>query len=167
MGAIDIGGGAIDRATTDSAGWTRVSKDNIANESGILNKFQIFVSGDILGAVLKVGTFYVVSDNNLSARSYQTVVDNVTIPIGLNTFDILLNVVKGDYLGYVYTQTSGGAVDRDDSGGAGVWQILGDHINASNEAFLVTPSRIPSIYATGVTVSKSSNIPKLIAVGAL
>ena len=142
---IDIGSPAIDRNTNLASGWTAINVFNPANASGTVTSVEIWASGVALSGC-EVATFYVVSGNNLSTRDTEYIGD---VPYGSKqTFEVDIDVQEGDYLGIYF---SGGAVERNTSGYAGIWYINGDQIPCTDVTFSVMDGDTLSLYGTGTT----------------
>ena len=151
---IDIGSPAINRLDNMGTNYTIVNKSNPANASGTITSIEIWAYAEL--ANCEVATFYVVSGDNLSTRDTEAI---GTVTAGSKqTFGVSLNVEAGDYLGIYFT---GGYIERDDTGYAGVWYIVGDYIPCTNVAFLVIAGDTVSLYGTGISlipITATSNI---------
>ena len=124
-----------------TSGYTEVDKNNPANESGTVNKVEIFaVSGNDMENV-EVGIFYIVSGDNLSTRDSEFI--GAVVGGSVQTFDVDLTVVAGDVIGIYWT---GGRIEQDTSGAVGDWRKSGDNIPCTNAAFSFYASRCISIH---------------------
>lgn len=161
-GSIDVGPGAIDRYNSSSSGNTRVNKGNPSNADGILDTWELWFKTN--GSGVDVATFYIVSGANYSTRDYETI-GNVTAGSKQTFTGMSTDVHIGDYAGEHLT---GGSIELDTDGGAGVWVASGDYIPCVNQAFTEAGAYFAtSIYATG-TESASfaiSNTPDTINIG--
>jgi len=139
---IDIGSPAIDRASGITAGYTLINEDNPANESGKIYKIEIWSLDDLYN--VEIATFYEVSEKYFSTR------DNVfigTVEKGAKrTFQVVLNVVEGDYIG-AYVPT--GRIKRDTEGYAGLWYREGDMIPCVEERFFILEGDTISLFGVG------------------
>jgi hypothetical protein len=157
MTAIDIGPGAIERASGGAPNYTQVSKTNPANETGVIDTVEILAGTDMTGVV--VASFYVVSGNNLSTRSS---VNIGNVPAGSKqTFTGLsLQVEAGDFIG-LYCAT--GTLKVGSPAGSGRWYKSGNYIPCTNTAFT-------SIGTSDYSLGGSGNPPitalKMRAIGA-
>ena len=142
MAVIDIGPGASDLNSYQLAGLTSVSMDNPANETGRITSIEIWVNENLEGC--KIGTFYVVSGNNLSARDYETIGN---LAAGYNKFAVDINVESGDYIGVYHT---GGRIEKQTTAGTGYWYVGDDQMSCSNKTFSTNTNQI-SLYGTGTT----------------
>ena len=146
--ALDIGPGAIDRATNLIYGYTNIDLANPANALGYLNFIELYFDSNASG--VKVGTFSG-SDTHYTPRDYVTI-GNVTADY--QTFSGLdIDVFSGDYLGIYF---SGGALSVDTSGGLGRYYKAGDQFGAGLQTYTLSASVAISIYGTGVEVSAST-----------
>ncbi len=142
---IDMGSPAIVGAADYPAGYTIICKANPANRSGKITTIEIYVSNNLSN--VEVGTFFVVSGDNLSTRDTQTI---GTVTSGAKrTFTVDLDVEVGDYIGFHYT--AGDGLYYDATGGNGSWYRSGDHIPCTNQVFSVgaATTRKFSIYGIG------------------
>jgi hypothetical protein len=157
MTAINIGPGAIERASGGAPNYTQVSKTNPANETGVIDTVEILAGTDMTGVV--VASFYVVSGNNLSTRDS---VNIGNVPAGSKqTFTGLsLQVQAGDFIG-LYCAT--GTLKVGSPAGSGRWYKSGNYIPCINTAF--TSSSI-SDYSLGGSGSTPGGYFILRAIGA-
>ncbi len=146
---IDIGCPAIVREFTYSDNiYTIINVGNPANESGKIKSIEIYsANGEILIGVT-VATFYVVNGNNLSTRDYVYIGD--IAPGEKRIFVVDLEVVKGDYIGFVSSDRS--LIQIDKSGGENTWFKLGNFIPCTNVNFGVDIGWVISLYGTGKTI---------------
>ncbi|MBA7587393.1 hypothetical protein ES708_29422 [subsurface metagenome] len=146
---IDIGCPAIVRvfAYSDNI-YTIVNVGNPANESGKIKSIEIRSANGIILIGVTVATFYVVSGNNLSTRDH-VYIGNIA-PDEKRIFAVDLDVVKGDYIGFVSSDSSNIQVDT--SGGDNLWFKLGNFIPCTNVNFGVDIGWVISLYGTGKTI---------------
>jgi len=141
LAAISIGSPAIDRTGSIPTGYTEVDKNNPANESGTVNKVEIFaVSGNDMEGV-EVGIFYIVSGDNLSTRDSEYI--GAIVGGSVQTFDVDLTVEAGDYIGLWW---SGGRIEYTSGTATGDWRKAGDNIPCTNVAFGFYANRMMSIH---------------------
>ena len=136
---IDIGMPAIDRASYLTGPKTAVNKGNPANATGIITTVEIYAYADLTNC--EVATFFEGAANKLYTRDYESI---GTVTSGSKqTFAVSLDVQTGDYLGIFY-QT--GSIERDLSGGDGVWNTGSDQIPCVNYEFALSTTWIASLY---------------------
>jgi hypothetical protein len=138
---IDIGMPAIDRSGSVTGGYTEVDKNNPANESGTINKVRIYALSGYDMTDVEVGIFYIVSGNNLTTRDSAFI--GTVVGGSVQTFDVDLTVVAGDYIGLFWT---GGRIEKDESGAVGDWRKGGDNIPCTNTLFSFYADRCVSLY---------------------
>lgn len=145
---ITIGPGATDRPNAAPAGYTLIAVDNPANLTGTLDTVEVWATTSLTG--LRVGTFYLVSGTTYKCRDSADI-GAVTFGAKRTYTSLSISVEAGDYLGCYYTI---GTMERNDSGGGGYYNYLGESIDANDQAdFTFTAGRILSIYATGETTA--------------
>jgi len=143
---IDIGPEATDRGSTMAANYTRIMKDNPANADGKITTVELWANSDLSGCI--VATFFVVSGNILSARDNH-VIGNVTAGSKQTFSGLDITVKTGDYIGLFY---SGGTMERDTSGFAGLWGKSGDYTASSDITYGTAAGDTESIKGIGATV---------------
>lgn len=143
MATIDIGGDAINDVQSKIANFTRVSNNNVANDSGTIDTVNIFAQNSLSNC--KVAIFSV-SGNDLTVRSVTTI-GTVTGGSAQQFTGLSLEVVTGDVIGLFFT---GGTVWGNDTGGSGVWLASGDKTSGTN-TFTFDPGDRLSINGTGIT----------------
>ena len=141
---IDIGSGAIDRITTVSLTSTMLDKTNPANADGSLDTLEIWLSD--AGTGVKEGTFYG-SGTSYTPRDYQTL-GNVSAGSKQSFTGLSIDVETGDVLG-VYGDS--GQVERDGSGGSGLYYKSGDQFDAGTQTYAYWAAYPLSLYGTGET----------------
>jgi len=160
--AIDVGSAAIDRDTTfGSPGYTLINWNNLANETGSLDTFELwfeYSGGNPTG--VKVGTFYFVTPNFVS-RDVETI-GNVTAG-SKQTFsglscDVTSDGINGDAVGLYWATT--GKLEHDTSGYDGCYYKSGDQFGTGAQSYTNLGGDAASIYATGDTCAEDiSNTP--------
>ena len=136
---IDIGCPAIDRGSSLGV-RTMVNKGNPANADGIITNVEIYACSGYTLTNCEVAIFYVVSGNNLTTRDYEYI-GNV-VGGSKQTFAVNLDVHTGDYIG-IYADNY---LERDTSGGDGLWYVSGDKIPCTNQAFDLNSAWVVSLY---------------------
>jgi len=151
--SVDIGPGATDRSSNLNYSFTLVDITNPANMDGIINYVELWFN--IAGSGVKVGGF---SDMDFGLP-YLGCFSNITIGSvtagSKQTFTGLsLSVNTGWYIGTYY---SGGAIERDSTGGSSVYYKTGDHCfyESSGVSYTQLSSYAMSIYGTGVGYAPS------------
>lgn len=161
---IDIGSPAIDRNIYCSALYTSVDENNAANASGTIDTIKVWANTNL--NTFYVATFYVVSDNNLTARDVVKVShagtaaiiagSEVTRTVDYLGAPISLNVVAGDYIG---AYISGKLDLSSDSGGGGWWYQSGDQTECIDTTFdHVATNRIMSLNGTGTIEEEEAEV---------
>ncbi len=143
--AVDIGPGAIDRASFWVGTDTLIDLTNPANASGKLRVFQLWATVNMTG--VKVGTFY---GSGLSYTSRDVeVIGNV--PSGsLQTFSGLdCDVISGDFAGMY---SASGQPELALSGGVKLLSKAGDQFGTGAKTYSDNGAYILSIYGTGISV---------------
>lgn len=142
---IDIGAAAINRSFSGGGDITLVNKTNPANDSGIIDTIEMWINTQIVNC--EVATFYVVSGNNLSTRDTHAI-GTVTAGSKQTFTGLNISVQAGDYIGIRF---SSGYIEKDNSGGDGLWSVEGDKIPCTNVSFSLGEGNIISLYGTGTT----------------
>ena len=149
--AIDVGSPAVNRSAYYLPGYTFISKNNPANESGTITSVEIYVAQGLSNC--EIAIFEEVSTDHYTTRS------NVTIgaaAAGYHQYDVSLAVEAGDRIGIYY---SGGRLDKIASGGVGHMYKSGDHIPCTDASFSLESSvTITSLYGTGITEEEEDNV---------
>lgn len=149
MGAIDVGTGAVDFASTRGGGYTRIDVNNPANDSGTLSNMEIWANTNLSN--VKCGTFSGAAPN-FDDRDYETL---GTVASGSKQTFVGLDcdVVTNDYLGIYY---SAGDLDHDTAVGAGHYWVAGDKFGGGSNAYTLNTTSSIAIYATGYTDTVTS-----------
>ena len=157
MSIIDIGSGAIDRAAYWSENETIIDRNNPANASGSINTWEFWFYANASG--VKVGTFYG-SGVAWTNRDYETI-GNVASG-SKQIFSGLDTTVETDDLSGIYFIS--GRIERDYSGGVGLFHKTGDQFGAGEQTYDVTASgNIISNYGTGTEAIKTPVTKTIIA----
>ncbi|MBA7599357.1 hypothetical protein ES703_06389 [subsurface metagenome] len=139
---IDIGAPAIERELYTTPDFTRISKTNPANASGMLHTIEVYAFLNMTG--LRVGTFYATNGSTFKCRDSVLIGD---VEAGaVRTFTGLsIAVEAGDYIGCF--SPSGGI----QSGvGEGWWYVTGEFIDPDDEtAYTFYGDRALSLYGYG------------------
>lgn len=142
---IDIGMPATDRGSSLTGLRTAINKGNPANAAGTITTVEVFAYTDM--TLAEVATFFVVSGNKLSTRDTEAI---GTVTAGATrTFEVNLDVQVGDYIGIKWQS---GAIERDVSGGEGVWYTASDQIPCTNYEFSLGVTWVASLYGYGAAV---------------
>ncbi len=141
-GTIDIGPGAIDRATAISVAGTDIDTNNPANDTGILDIFELWFAVSATG--VKAGTFYG-SGTDWTSRDYESI-GNVTSG-SKQTFSGLDCDVETDDVAGVYFAT--GSLELDGSGGSAIYYKAGDQFGAGQQTYTEYSGYQISIYGSG------------------
>lgn len=142
--AIDIGAAAIDRADQASPNWTSVGLDNPASANGTIDTFEVWARYDMSG--FRAGVFYLVSGTIYKCRDSETI-GNVTAGSKQTFSGLSIDVVTGDCAG---RYNSGGYLERDTSGGAGVYYKQYEYIDPGDEAtYSLGSGYAESLYGMG------------------
>lgn len=139
-----MGAEAINRYSTIGI-YTMVNKTGPALYSGTVQRVRIWANTTLYNC--EVATFYVVSGNNLTTRSNQTI---GTVQSGAaREINVNLNVQKGDYIGMYYTA---GKMDVDVGSSAGLWYLSGqDGIPCTNKTFYFSSNYTISLEGVVIT----------------
>jgi len=162
MGAISVGSAATSRSSNQSiAGFTFIDINVPSDGTGKITSVDIYpATSDVVNPLIAI--FYNVGGNNYSTRSYTQITGTFAVG-GVRTIAVSLNVVIGDFIGIVQ---SGGSGRLSSDGAANSVYYPGIGIPAVNLGF--TPIiKTLSLHGTGVTLAKSSLVPRLIAMGQL
>jgi len=165
--AIDVGSAATDRGSTLGGGYTALTLDNPANDTGTLVSMEIWCSILNLSNV-KAGTFSGTAPD-FTPRDFETI---GTVATGskqvFSGLDCTVNT--GDYIGFY---CSAGSIDLDTSGGLGLYYLVGDQWGAGEQTYPLVGAYPISLYGTSVaptvaptvTTQDATNIQKTTATG--
>ena len=144
---IDVGPSAESRGGALSD-FTMVNKENSANATGTLDHLEVYISFADGGDIVDFASFIDEGSNVLSTNG---VIQGLTVTSGLNIYDapghfVAFAISTGEYLG-TYSDAT---VDRDTSGGSGMWYTASvDSIPASSVTFSSIDNWTISSYAEG------------------
>ena len=150
MAVIDVGAAAIDRASNLPKEKTLIDKTNPANDSGVLDTFELWFWFYAVSDCL-VGTFYG-SGVSATSRDYADI-GSVSVGSKQTFSGLSVDVASGDWVG-LYTAT--GYVERSTSGGGDVLLIDGDQFGTGAQTYSSYPGNAISLYATGTTAAATS-----------
>lgn len=157
MAAIDVGGAAIDRASTHPAEYTSIEGSNTADGTGEITSIELWMATN--ASDFEAATFINQGAEDFSVRDNETL-GSVTAGSKQTFSGLSMSVATGDYIGFYM---SAGTMEKDNSGGVEVWAKSGDYIpGTGTETYSTTPDRIMSIYGTGVSLD-----PQLVTPGTL
>ena len=144
MAVITIGDEAKNRGYAANANVTWITAGSVANDTGILDTFEIWMqsTGDIT-----VGTFSK-SNSNFTGRDYEYI-GRVSQGSKQTFTGKNCDVESGDYLGGLCTT---GKIERDISGYTGIYYYEGDGFGGTQTYDYLGGDAI-SIYATGETAA--------------
>jgi hypothetical protein len=164
---MGVGSAAIDRALANDlyedsipTSITCVVAENPASADTTITSVSLYCHHATAGNSVKVGTFSAVG-NTLTCHDSVSV---GALVVGLNTFNGLsLAISTGEYIGACgFSQNVG--LDRAASGGAGIWDKLGEYIDPTDSAaFTWTADWTLSLYGTGVGGEQAAIIVGLAA----
>jgi len=153
VAVIDVGPGAINRASNYSAAQTLIDLNNPANDTGSLDTFELWPFTGYSLANCKVGTFYEDgAAGTYISRDYATI-GAVTAGSKQTFSGLSIDVESGDYAGQYSTA---GYMEADTSGFAGFYSKSGDQFGAGSQTYILHSGDAVSIYATGTTVAATS-----------
>jgi hypothetical protein len=145
--AIDVGSAAINGDTTSILA-TLVSRDNTANETGVITSVEIWAETNL--ANCEVATFDEGASSILTTRDTEAI-GSVTAD-SKQTFVVNLTVSTGDMIGIYF---SSGSMDiTGDAGAVGTYYLAGDQIPCTGADFSLygpAPMKRVSLYGTGAT----------------
>jgi len=143
MPTIDIGAGALDRASYWTAAYTELDTTNPANGNGTITYIELWFVTNATG--VKVGTFYG-SGTSWTSRGYASLGD---VAAGSKkTFSGLsIAVQTGDIIGVYYAT---GQIELGLTGGSGVLWKAGDQFGAGAQTYTATADYIMSAYGLDV-----------------
>ncbi len=129
MAAIDIGSGAVVRASWQGGDRTYIDLNNPANASGKITSVSFYYSNNGNGTDVRIGVFYG-SGTSYTCRSFAVI---GTVAQGSKQdFPVSLQVVAGDFLGFYQ---SGGFIYTDSSGGIDIMWKAGDQTEAGTQTY--------------------------------
>jgi hypothetical protein len=151
--AIDIGAGAANYDSTTSKTNTYVDLTNPANATGILTSVQAWTN-----AIVGTGTHSYIGTFSGSGSTYTN--RDVSSDLGnIATGDVRtftgqnIDVTTGDFLGFYGTSSTTFALERNTSGGSGVYYKSGNQFGAGEQTGWTSQANAKlAVYATGLTV---------------
>ena len=160
---IDVGAGATERAWYSGLAnsETFVEKTNPANETGIIDTFEIWAAADAGNlANCKMGVASG-SSTSYSANDYATL-GTVTAGSKQTFTGLDVDVESGNFIAAYYED---GNVSYDASGGGGTYYKYGDWFGSGTQTFFGAGSPLMSLYGTGETASVGARLLSLTGVG--
>ena len=142
---IDIGNAATNRGAARGAGYTHIDSGNPANDTGILDTFEVWFHNK--GSGVKIGTFSG-SGSTYTNRDYESI-GAVTAGSKQSFTGLSCDVTSGDFIGIYFGP---GYVDVEFSGGTSYYKD-GDQFGAGAQSYS-SFARIFSIYGSGETVAE-------------
>jgi len=138
---------AIDRGATGTSLHTYINASAVANASGKITTVEIYSWGNLTN--VEVAIFFRPDPggfpNNFTTRD--SVLIGAVEQDAVRTFDVDLDVEAGDYIGMYCS----GFIEKDTSGFSGVWDISGDYIPCTNQAFTFLAGDAISLHGIGTT----------------
>ena len=125
--AVDIGLEAIDRVSAGYLSNTVIVKDNPVSVGGVLTSIDIWTNNDVTG--LRVGTFYATNGLTFKCRASEAIAGTITGGSKV-TKVVSIAAAIGDCIGAYWT---GGAIEADTTGYAGIWRFQGERIDPNDE----------------------------------
>jgi hypothetical protein len=155
MATIDIGAGATDRASSGGRGFTIISFDNPANDTGTLTSFEVWISGNS-GAehTFFWGTFYG-SGTDYTRRGKSADLGNISAGSKQTFTGQSVEVSTGDFIGFYLNNSNIYSVEADTTGGARRYKA-GNQFDAGTQTYSAEGTQLFSLYATGATVAAGS-----------
>jgi len=161
--SIDVGPGATDRSGRQDNG-TFIDITNPANADGTLDTWETWFAIDA-GVGVKAATFVSAGGSDFYCRDFETI---GSVPVGSKqTFTGLdIDVATGDYAG---TYFSDGTIERNTSGGTGLYSKSGDQTDGGTDTYALDSTWSISIYGTGTdnTSASISNTPSYYEFGSV
>jgi hypothetical protein len=124
-----IGHGAFDMDSDWAAGWTLVDKRDPATENCNIDNLKIFANSNLSDC--EIASFADEGGNTLSTNDSEAI-GSVTAG-SVQTFSGLdMDFLTGEYSGYY---ASSGTIEKNNTGGVGLWYAHADYIPASSDSF--------------------------------
>ncbi len=146
---IDIGCPAINRATSLTGVRTAINKGNPANAAGTITTVEVWAYIDM--TLAEVAIFYRPNPGSypdkFTTRDWEAI--GTVYGGAKRTFTVDLDVQVGDYIGIKWQS---GAIERDTSGGDGVWYESSDKIPCTNYEFNFGDNWAISLYGYSAVV---------------
>jgi hypothetical protein len=147
-GSIDVGPGAVSRASSQGTTFTMVDRNNAANADGTLDTMEFYFTSGGDGSNVKCGTFSHSDSTHAAMRDYETI-GTVTKGSKQTFTGLNCDVVTDDYLGIYYT---GGYLYQVGSGNSGYMRsgYLSNYFTDNNaHNYNDVANAALSLYATG------------------
>lgn len=152
---VTLGESAIDRPSTVGGSYTQIIMGSRSNISGTIRNISVYTSD--IAHNFYVGSFYNSSLTEWTPRDMEFLDD--TDGAGLKEFtNLTINIEEGDFIGFYFDVGSGG-VDRNDTGGDGVYYKDGNFTIGLEETYALSANRKLSFNA-GVSQVKILEIEK-------
>jgi hypothetical protein len=173
-GTIDVGSAAIDRGTTTTLKtatkyYTAINYNNASNADGIIDAVQVYCNTAEADNSIKFGTFVDNGGNNLTCHDAE---EYGEVSVGLNSCTgLTLEILTGEYIGADARAVPQLWVDRDTTGGSGVYTAQGqfcDPTDTSDYSLDIGGNDVWSLYGTGTESGGDpdiSNTPAIWEVG--
>ena len=143
---IDVGSTAIDRASSQVAGFTFIDLANPANDTGSLDTIALWCTIDLAGVV--VATFLQDATPTDFTPVDRVVLGAVTAGSEQEFTGLGLTINVGNFIGIYWTN---GTLEIDNTGGSGVYYKAGDQTAAGKQTYTNVANRAQSVYGTGTT----------------
>ena len=156
--AIDVGAGAIDRATTlTGSAYTVIGLDNSANATGTIDTVEVWVETGYTITGFRAGLFFLVSGTTYQCRSSTASLGDVVGGSKQTFTGLSLSVTTGDYIGY-YGNIA--RVSQDTTGFAGILYVAGEYIDVNDSTSYATlADDAISLYGTGTEAGGAGGAP--------
>jgi len=146
---IDVGPGCGNRGFTWPANYSLIVKDNPANAAGTIDYVCVYADSDMSGiefaSFADEGSEVLSTNGNTSGSNLGAIGDQQNEYNAPGDFTAF-NINVGEYIGIYW---SGGNIDRDSSGFAGMWWVANDQIPCSSVTFNLEVDDTISLYAIG------------------
>ncbi len=148
--AIAIGSTASDRTgSTNCFDYTMISFTGAANGTGTLDTIEVWLTSKAGTIALWVGTFFLVSGTTYQCRASVNLGD-VAVGSKQTFTGLSIDVITGDFLGIKSRAGTGTTIEVDSTGGSGRGYVLGEYIDAGDQAsYTISANYIYSLYGTG------------------
>jgi hypothetical protein len=164
-GTIDIGAAATNRDGYYSGDTTYVGLANPANADGSLDTYKVWANASM--TLFKPGAFYLISGTTYKCRDSEAI-GNVTSGSEQTFTGLTIDVITGDYAGCYFYE---GRIERDYSGGSGLYRYYGDSADPDDQvAYDLLSSVIDmSLYGTGTESggAEITNTPDTWSIGTI
>ena len=145
---IDVGAAATHRGSTLGYGYTYISLDNAANDTGSLDTIEIYAYSNMNNGCI-AATFYLYSGTTYITRDSQAL-GNITAGAARTISGLDISVSAGDFIGCYFPMS--GIIREDDTGYAGVMYYATNRTTPGNSAsYTLLAGDALSLYGTGET----------------